>query len=77
MPGKWGSMNDVWLSSDLRNVLSALLATNDAAMMLMPADDAGAAYYRPGFAAALAAVAVATNIPLDRRVAVRNRREDL
>lgn len=59
--------SDVFVKEDVRSVLQALLATNETlAGMPGMAGQAGIQQYRQGFAAAVAAVATAFDIKLQR-----------
>ena len=58
--------SDVFLKEDVRCMLQAILATNEELARQFP--DANAQIYRHGFAAAIAAVAVAFNISLESPV---------
>lgn len=55
--------SDVFIKEDVRSVLQALLATNETLGQMAGAD---VQQYRQGFAAAIAAVATAFDIKLER-----------
>jgi len=55
--------SDVFIKEDVRSVLQALLATNETLGQMAGAD---VQQYRQGFAAAIAAVATALDIKLER-----------
>ncbi len=55
--------SDVFIKEDVRSVLQALLATNETLGQMAGAD---VQQYRHGFAAAIAAVATAFDIKLER-----------
>ena len=55
--------SDVFVKEDIRSVLQALLATNETLATMVGAD---VQQYRYGFAAAIAAVATAFDIKLER-----------
>lgn len=61
--------SDVFLKEDVRCMLEAILATNEELARQLA--DAGVQTYRHGFAAAIAAVAVAFNIELQAQRAPR------
>ncbi len=62
--------SDVFLVEDIKSIIEGLLVTNEAAMMVMPADAASDAYRR-GFAAAAFVIAMALGITLDKRLISR------
>lgn len=56
--------SDVFIKEDVRSVLQALLATNETLAQMMQTPDIQ--NYRYGYAAAIAAVAAAFDIKLER-----------